>query len=111
MKQSSSLCSGPFLDIQNHGRRMPQYVYDNINDAYIERHSKTYINSNLLRTQLGGLHAIMKDDNSFGDFIKKDFSTTGAARTLALDVKKGFRECLLTCLTEIPEKFIPSLNR
>ena len=90
---------------------MSEYVSDNINDAYIERHSKTYISSNLLRTQVGGLLELMKDGKSFGDFVKKDFSTTGAARTLALDVKKWFRECLLTCLIEIPDKFIPTFNR
>ena len=90
---------------------MPEYVHDNINDAYIQRDSKTYISSNLLRSQVGGLHEMMKDGKSFGDFARKDFSTTGAARTLALDVKKGFRECLLPSLTEIPEKCIPTFDR
>ena len=53
----------------------------------------------------------MKDGNLLGDFVKKDFSPTGAARTLALDVKKWFRESLITCLVEIPEKCIPTFNR
>ena len=103
----------PFvLDIQNHGRRaMSEYVSDNVNDAYIEGHSKTYISSNLLGTQVGGLHERMKVGNGFGDFEKKDFSPTGAARTLALDVNKWFRECLMPCLIEIPEKCIPTFNR
>ena len=90
---------------------MPEYVHDNINDAYIQRDSKTYISSNLLRTQVGGLHYQMQDGKSFGDFVKKDFSPTGAARTMALDVKKWFRECLLTCLGDIPKKFVPTINR
>ena len=99
------------LDIQNHGRPRSQYVYDQTSDAYIERDSKTYISSNLLRTQVGGLHHMMTDGQIFGDFVKKDFSTTGAARTMALDVKKCFREYLLTCLVEIPENLIPTFNR
>ena len=90
---------------------MSEYVSDNVKDAYIESQSKTYISANLLRTQVGGLLELMKDGKSFGDFVKKDFSSTGAARTLALDVKKWFRECLITCLIEIPEKFKPTFNR
>ena len=90
---------------------MSEDVYDNINNAYIEIHSKTYISSNLLRNQVGGLQELMKDGKTLCDFVKKDFSPTGAARTLALDVKKWFREALLNCLIEIPEKFIPTFNR
>ena len=100
------------VDIQNHGRNnMNDYVSDNIKDAYIEMQSKTYISSNLLRTQIGGLYEVMKAGKAFGDFSKKDFSQTGAARTMALDVKKWFRECLLSCLIDIPDTLMPTFKR
>ena len=103
----------PFvMDIQNHGRdSMRNYISDNVRDAYVGADSQTYLSSNLLRTQIGGLYEVMKDGKSFSDFSKKDFSPTGAARTMALDVKKWFRECLQTCLIEIPSQFESTFNR
>ena len=82
------------IDIQNHGRNdMAEYVSDNVNDAYQERDSRTFLSSDLLRSQVYGLFELLKEDNSFGHFTRKDFSQTGAARTMALDVKKFFKEC------------------
>ena len=90
---------------------MLEYVTDRVEDAYKVIDEKTYMCSDLLRNQVGGLYALMEEGKSFGDFKKKDFSPTGAARTFALDVKKFFREWMQICLPKIPEKWIPLLNR
>ena len=90
---------------------MAGYVSDKVNDAYEERNSKTFLSSDLLRSQVDGLFELLKDGKSFEDFTPKDFSQTGAARTMALDVKKFFRECLLTCIMEIPDKYLTIFNR
>ena len=80
---------------------MTKYVLEHINEAYEEYNSKTFISSDLMRNQVGGLSELTTTGNAFGHFIQKDFSKTGAARTMALDVKKFFRRCLTTCLLEI----------
>ena len=86
------------IDIQNHGRSdMTKYVLEHINEAYEEYNSKTFISSDLMRNQVGGLSELTTTGNAFGHFIQKDFSKTGAARTMALDVKMFFRHCLTTC--------------
>ena len=90
---------------------MAGYVSDKVNDAYVERNSRTFLSSDLLRSQVDGLFELLKKGNSFEDFTVKDFSQTGAARTMALDVKKFFRECLLNCLMEVPEIYLPIFNR
>ena len=99
------------IEIQNHGRPMNKYVYDIVNEAYIVRNSKTFLSSNLLRTQIWGLEDLMKDGKSLGDFAKKDFSPTGAARTMALDVKKWFRECVKHWLTDVSLEHQATVNR
>ena len=86
------------IDIQNHGRySMNNYVHDNINDAYVEKDSRTYLCSDLLRNQMGGLDDMLdKSGNGhFAYFTQKDFSQTGAARTMALDVKTFFTDFIL----------------
>ena len=100
------------IDIQNHGRSdMAEYVSDKVNDAYEERDSRTFLSSDLLRSQVDGMFELLKEGKSFEDFTPKDFSQTGAARTMALDVKKFFRECLLTCLHHVPKEVLPTFNR
>jgi len=100
------------VDIQNHGRSsMLEYMTDRVEDAYKVIDENTYLSSNLLRNQVGGLYALMEEGKSFGDFKKKDFSPTGAARTFSLDVKKFFRECMQICLPRISEKWVTLLNR
>ena len=99
------------IEIQHHGRnRMCDFTCDNVEAAYLLRDSKTYINSNLLRN-IGGLEQLMSNGRSCGDFSKKDFSSTGAARTMALDVKKWFRECIKNWLITLPFEHQATLNR
>ena len=77
------------IDIQNHGRySMISYIHDNVNDAYVETNSRLFLSSDLLRGQLGGLDDMLdKSGNGhFAYFTQKDFSSTGAARTMELDV-------------------------
>ena len=100
------------IDIQNHGRDdMADYVFDKVEDAYIEKDSKLFLNSNLLRTQIGGFFENLKDGRAFSDFIQKGFSETGAARTMALDVRTYFTESLLKSLEDIPEVFRPVFKK
>ena len=100
------------IDIQNHGRvDMAEYVHDRVKDAYVEKDSKTFLSSDLLRSQLGGLFELLKEGKSFGFFSRKDFSQTGAARTMALDVKTFFRKTLSERLIEIPDRYIQIFNR
>ena len=82
---------------------MTNYVYDKIDDAYVEKDSRTFLCSNLLRDQIEGLFEFLEGGKlgSLG-FTRKDFSQTGAARTMTLDIKMFFRQRLLTCFTEIP---------
>ena len=96
----------PFIiGIQNHGRDdRANYVVDKVNDAYMEKDSKTFLNSNLLRTQIGGFFENLKDGRCLSDFIHKGFSETGAARTIALDVKILFTESFC-------KKFLKSIGQ
>ena len=101
------------IDIQNHGRAdTAEFVRNKVDDAYVENDSGTFLSSDLLRSQIGGLFELLKKGKSFGDFTRKGFSQTGAARTMALDVKKFFRESVsvLTGLKEIPDDFLPTFN-
>ena len=99
------------IDIQHHGRdRMCDFIGDNVEAAYLIRDSKTYISPNLLR-KIGGLEWQMGNGRACGVFSKKDFSPTGAARTMALDVKKWFRECIKNWLTTLPFEHQATLNR
>ena len=100
----------PFvIDIQNHGRyNKAEYVYEKINDAYVENVEsdfKTFLCSDLLRSQVLGLMESLEEGSCFSNFARKDFSQTGAARTMALDVKKMVRKWINICLTEVPGTF------
>ena len=53
----------------------------------------------------------MENGRACGDFLPKDFSSTGAARTMALDVKKWFRECIKNWLDKFPLEHQATLNR
>ena len=103
----------PFvIDIQNHGRvNMPEYIHHKIKDAYVENDSRTFLSADLFRNQIGGLFELLKEGNSFGYLTQKDFSPTGAARTMALDVKTFFKTTLNASLIEIPDKFLPTFNK
>ena len=90
---------------------MAEYVHDRVKDAYVEKDSKTFLSSDLLRSQLGGLFELLKEGKSFGFFTQKDFSQTGAARTMALDVKTFFRTTLTDSLIEIPDRYLQIFNR
>ena len=101
-----SLFNPVVIDIQNHGRKDKRtYVHDNVSDAYVGKTSKTFLCSDLLRSQVGGLFEILDEEGPFNVFKKKDFSHTGAARTLALDMKQFIRSFLLNSLEEIPEEY------
>jgi hypothetical protein len=92
------------IDIQNFGRPdMTKYVYDKVNDAYLEKDSRMFLCSDLLRNQLGGLLDQMKEGRALDVFTQKDFSQTGAARTMSIDVNRFFREILLKSLIDIPD--------
>ena len=94
------------IDIQNHGRaKMAEYVDDNVNDAYLEKDSRTFLCSDLLRSQFNtGLLISLKERWSFiGNFNEKRFSDTGAARTAAMDVNKLVIQSFLTGKVEIPD--------
>ena len=94
------------IDIQNHGRMdRSKYIYDNVSEAYVGKASGTFLCSDLLRSQVGGLFELLEDGSDFSAFKKKDFSHTGAARTLALDMKQFLRKFLLNCLVEIPNEY------
>ena len=94
------------IDIQNHGRDdSTKYIYEKVNDAYVEKDSKIFLCSNLLRSQVGGLFDMMEEGKSLSYFTRKDFSQTGASRTIALDLKKASREWILFCLIKIPDNF------
>ena len=106
------------INIQNHGRaEMAGYVYDKVNDAYKEKDSRTFLCSDLLRSQMGGLLDSGLLDSSkegwsfIGNFSQKDFSKTGAARTMALDVKKFIGDGLLTGLVDIPDNYQKYFDR
>ena len=71
---------------------MTKYVTENVEKVYVRKNGKTYLASDMLRKQVEGLYELMKAGKSFEDFKVKDFSETGAARTMALDVKKWFRK-------------------
>ena len=88
-EQFKSLFNPIVFDIQNHGRySLRNYIPDNINNAYVERHSRTFLRSDLFREQMRGLDDMLDKSRSghFAYFTQKDFSLTGAARTLELDV-------------------------
>ena len=86
---------------------MNQMIIDKINDAYVEVDGRTYLSSDMMRSQVEGLIEHMLKE-SLSHFNKKDFSHTGAARTIALDVKRLFKSCLKTIPVPIPE---PILDR
>ena len=58
-----------------------------------------------------GVFEAMKDGGALGFFAEKDFSPTGAARTMALDVKHWLRDFLQTSLIDIPDNFKPIFHR
>ena len=53
----------------------------------MEVDGRTYLSSDMMRSQVEGLSENMLKE-ALSNFYKKDFSHTGAARTIALDVKK-----------------------
>ena len=82
---------------------MNQMISDKIDDAYVEVDGRTYLSSDMMRSQVAGFIQALP----FFRFDKKDFSHTGAARTIALDVKGQFM-LLKTIPFPIPE---PILDR
>ena len=93
------------IDIQNHCKMdQRQYVENNVSDAYIGKDSREYLCSDILRSQVEGLFEQLQDAD-FHAFKKKDFSHTGAARTMALDVKQWLTKFFLNCLVEIPNEY------
>ena len=67
----------------DHGRNdMKDYVSDNIEDAYVEMHSKTYVRSNFLRTQIGGIYEVMKAGNDLVTFQRRIFIRQSSTRRL-----------------------------
>ena len=94
------------IDIQNHARWVEDFIYDKIDDAYVEKDSRTFLCANLLRDQVEGLFEYLKEGKlgKLG-FTRKNFSQTGAARTIALDVTGYFRKCILSGLMEIPDNY------
>ena len=113
------------IDIQNHARWVEECIYDKVDDAYVEIDSRTFLQkivggcgqrtflcSNLLRDQVEGLFEYL-DNGQLGKlgFTRKDFSQTGAARTIALDVTKFFRQGVLSGLMEIPDIYQSMFDR
>jgi hypothetical protein len=78
----------PFvIDIQNHGRPdRSAFVYDKVNEAYTENNSRTFLCSDLFRSQLEGFVEYLKsgDGWSLGNFTTMEFSLTGAARSMSI---------------------------
>jgi hypothetical protein len=105
----------PFIiDIQNHGRpNRSAFVYDKVNEAYTEKNSRTFLCSDLFRSQLEGFFEHLKNGDgwSFGSFTTMEFSPTGAARSMSVDVKNMFRKWLLANLVEIPDTLQHILER
>ena len=85
------------IDIQNHGLHVSDYVMDNVDKVYVKKDGDVFLSSDLLRKQVEGLFDLMKAGKAFEDFYPKDFSETGAARTMAFDVKKWFRNEFINC--------------
>ena len=91
---------------------MDNFISDKVNDAYVETDSKTFVCSDLLRNQIEGLLEFLeKDQLGKLGFTRKDFSQTGAARTMALDVTKFFRQGVLSGLMEIPDIYQSMFDR
>ena len=76
---------------------MRNYIPDNINDAYVKKTSGTFLSSDLFRGQMKGLDDMLDKSRSghFAYFTHKDFSPTGAARTMELDVQKFLADIIL----------------
>ena len=95
----------PFvIDIQNHGSHPGSEAdYDKVIEAYLEEDGKTFICSDLFRGQLG---MIVNDATCpFASFTTENFSPTGAARSISVDVKKIFKTCFATFPFKTPENF------
>ena len=68
--------------IQNYGQRDQQkWTTAKIDEAYVEKDGRTYLNSNLMRAQMTGIHS-----NPGGGMKLLDSSATGATRNLAIDL-------------------------
>ena len=97
-EEFKSLFNPIVFDIQNHGRySMMNYIPDNINEAYIKKNSRTFLCSDLFRGQLKGLDDMLDQSRSghFAYLTQKDFSPTGAARTMELDVHSFLANIIL----------------
>ena len=97
-EEFKSLFNPIVFDIQNHGRySLRNYIPDNINDAYVERHSRTFLRSDLFREQMRGLDDMLDKSQSghFAYFTQNDFSQTGAARTMELDAHNFLADIIL----------------
>ena len=97
-EEFKSLFNPIVCDIQNHGRySMRSYTTENINNAYVKKGSGTFLNSDLLRGQLQGLDDMLDacGNGHFAYLSKKDFSKTGAARTMELDVRNFLKNIIV----------------
>ena len=105
----------PFvIDIQNHGRpHRSNFVFDKVNDAYLEEDGKTFICSDLFRGQLEGLLSNLQTVNfwSLANVTTNDFSPIGAARSMSMDVKSMFRTWFGSYSFKTPEGFQHVLER
>ena len=82
----------------------------NVEKAYVEKNQKTFLCPHLFRAQMDGFIKNLgrKETPSIARFMKvSDFSTTGAARTMSVDMKEIFEEYLHALpLTEMFKEII-----
>ena len=87
---------------------MRDYSDEYVSDAYIEKGSTTFLSSDLLREQLAGLDDMMdsRGNGHFAYFSRKDFSATGAARTMELDLKNFVKDIIIKNCFSINSDYI-----
>ena len=94
-----SLFKPVVIDIQNCGRtRGSQFASDTFNEAYLEEDDKTFLCSDLFRGQLEGLVDYVQSNSTwpFANFSASNFSPTGAARSMSIDIRRLFMTWFIT---------------
>ena len=99
------------INIQNHGRLdSSNLALNEANDAYLEEDGSTFICSDLFRSQLRGFFQTLERDSSWV-ICKTDFSQTGAARSVSLDVKTLARRWFPELPFKSPKQFQEILRK
>ena len=83
------------VEIQNHHQMDDENwrrKTDNVHEAYIEENKKTYLCTNLFRSQMKGL--VKNLERKKYPVNISGFSSTGAARTVSVDMKAIYEECM-----------------